>query len=155
MGRGIVTWDGVDGSGSPTPALGLGNVDLTAGGAATGLLFKIGVDLTGEGEELTLRLFKDSVDEFSEASALIPVTDGTASAFAFLPFDSFVGSVGADDVNAIQLLVGEASKSVDAQVESIVSAGPTSQDFVVVPEPAAGLTALIGLIGLLGFRRSR
>ena len=34
IGRGVVTWDGVDLSASLTPSLGLGDIDLTSGGEA-------------------------------------------------------------------------------------------------------------------------
>ena len=118
------------------------------------LLFKTGIDRTGEGEKLVIRLFKDSADEYSEASALIPITDGTATASAFIPYNSFVGSVDPTDINAIQMWMGEASKSIDAQIESVVSVGPTSQNFAVVPEPAALLIFLLGFLGILSFTRS-
>ncbi|MCP4190626.1 MAG: hypothetical protein GY768_08350 [Planctomycetaceae bacterium] len=154
QGRGVITWDGIDGSGSLKPSLGLGNIDLTMKGDATGLLFKTGIDRTGEGEKLVIRLFKDSADEYSEASALIPITDGTATASAFIPYNSFVGSVDPTDINAIQMWMGEASKSIDAQIESVVSVGPTSQNFAVVPEPAALLIFLLGFLGILSFTRS-
>ncbi|MDG2382714.1 MAG: hypothetical protein P8N76_13675 [Pirellulaceae bacterium] len=154
QGRGVITWDGIDGSGSLKPSLGLGNIDLTMNGDATGLLFKTGIDRTGAGEKLVIRLFKDSADEYSEASALIPITDGTATASAFIPYNSFVGSVEPTDINAIQMLVGEGSKSIDAQIESVVSAGPTSQNFVVVPEPASLLILILGLFGIFAFPRN-
>jgi hypothetical protein len=152
-GRGLVTWDGVDFSASETPALGLGNVDLTDGGQATGLLLQLGVDQTGTGESLHFRFFRDSTTEYSEGSVEIPVTGGTATGTAFLPFEGFVGPVTPDDVNAIQMFLGEGSKSIDAQVAWIGTAAPTIHDFVVVPEPtAAGLT-MLALLLLGGFRR--
>jgi hypothetical protein len=154
MGYGIVTWDGVDYSAQATPSMGLGNIDLTEGGKATGLLLKLGVDQTGEGERLRFRLYGDTATEFSEASLEIPVTGGMATATAFLPFDEFAGSVGADQVNAIQMFLGEGTKSVDAQIDWIGTAGPTTYDFAVVPEPSSVGLTLLALL-LMGICRRR
>jgi hypothetical protein len=56
-------------------------------------------------------------------------------------------------VNAIQMLLGEKAKSVDAQVGRLETVGPTTQDFAVVPEPSSLVLALAGWLGLLGWRR--
>ena len=155
LGQGVITWDGVDYSGNPVPALGLGNVDLTVGGTATGFLVKLGIDISGDNELITFCLFRDSVDEFAEASAVIPLTNGTATETVFIPYADFDGPVSAEDVNAIQLLIGEGSKSVDAQVAYVTAIGPVEQNFAVVPEPSSVVLALLGFLSMLKFRRRR
>jgi hypothetical protein len=153
VGHGIITWDGVDMSASPTPSLGLGNVDLTQGGLNEGLLFMLGIDATGAGDKARIRIFNDDASVYSEAMVTIPVTDGTATAHAFLSFDDFVGSVSPTNVNAIQLILGEGAKSVDAQIDFIGAIGPKMQDFEIVPEPSSLVLGLLGLCSLLGLRR--
>ncbi len=156
LGQGVVTWDGVDLSASLTPSLGLGDVDLTDGGQSTGLLMKLGVDPTGVGDTMKIRLFTDSATEYSEGEFLLPVTDGSAAEYVYFPFSDFTGSATPERVNAIQLWLGNGAKSVDAQVDFIGTLGPVRQDFQVVPEPAGATLALISLLGVVcGFRRRR
>jgi hypothetical protein len=149
VGQGVVTWDGIDMSANPVPSLGLGDVDLTGGGVNEGLLMLLGVDATGASETVRIRIFDQSNSEYSEAAIAIPVTDGTATAMAYLPFSDFVGSVSPNKVNAIQLILGEGAKSIDAQVDLIGAIAPVRQDFVVVPEPSAFAIILLGIISLL------
>lgn len=154
IGRAIITWDGKDMLATPTPSLGLGNIDLTSGGLATGIHMRIGVDASGAGETAKIRIFKDDPSVYSEGSVLIPVTDGTAEADAFVAFSDFVGPVSPTDVNAIQLIVGGMRKSIDAQIGQIGTLGPVVQDFLV-PEPSSALLALLGLGAVLATRRRR
>jgi hypothetical protein len=149
LGQGVVTWDGIDLSAGTTPALGLGDVDLTNGGRNTGFMLKLGIDPTGAGDDLKIRIFDDNPEEFSEGSLSIPVTNGAASAYAYLPFEDLAGSVNSDRVNAIQLWLGDGAKSVDAQIGSLGTLGPLVQDFEVTPapEPTGVLTLLIGFLG--------
>ncbi len=157
VGQGIVTWDGIDMSASPTPALNLGDVDLTQGGTNEGIFFRLGIDATGATEHLRVRIFDESATEYSEALVPFPVTDGTASAAAFLPFSDFVGPVAPTKVNAIQMIIGEGAKSIDAQFDIIGAIGPVVQDFVVVPEPATSALSLLAALSLTCVlpRRSR
>jgi large repetitive protein len=155
VGKAIVTWDGIDMSASPTPALNLGDIDLTQGGTNEGLFFRLGIDATGVNERLWIRLFDDSTSEYSEASTLLPVTDGTASGFAYLPFADFVGPVSPSRVNAIQMILGMGAKSVDAQLDLLGAIGPVVQDFAVVPEPSSLVTALVGALSALGLCRRK
>jgi hypothetical protein len=155
IGRGVVTWDGVDRSASLTPSLGLGDVDLTSGGTSTGLIMKLGIDATGVNDRMKIRIFTDSATEYSEATSPLPVTDGSASAYTYLPFSDFAGTATPDRVNAIQLWLGEGAKSVDAQIDYIGTLGPVVQDFAVVPEPAGVTLALFGLLGFVLRRRNR
>jgi hypothetical protein len=153
VGHGIITWDGVDMSASPVPSLGLGNLDLTQGGQNEGIIFSLGIDQAGAGEKLKLRLFGDDASIFSEGIVTIPVTDGTASGTAYLPFSDLVGPVSPSQVNAIQLIVGQGAKSVDSQFDRIGAVGPIVQNFEVVPEPSSLLLTLAGLAGVLKMRR--
>ena len=92
-----------------------------------------------------------SINDVSDDSwlLLIPVTNGAASAYAYLPFGDLAGSVSSDRVNAIQLWLGDGAKSVDAQIGSLGTLGPLVQDFEVTPapEPSGVLTLLIGFLG--------
>lgn len=155
VGHGIITWDGKDNSASPTPSLGLGNIDLTQGGANEGLIMLLGIDATGAGDQARIRIFGDSNTQFSEAYVTIPVTDGTAVAQAYLPFSDFMGPVSPTSVNAIQLILGEGAPAVDSQIDFLGAIGPVHQNFQIVPEPTAIGLGLLGLCSLLGLRRRR
>ncbi len=155
VGLGIITWDGSDNSASPTPGLGLGDIDLTQGGINEGILFALGIDAAGAGDTARIRIFDDSDSDYSEGSVVIPVTDGTSSGTVFLPFSEFVGSVSPTRVNAIQLILGEQARSVDAQIDYLGAAGPLTQNFEVVPEPGSVVLGLLGLCGLWGLSRRR
>ena len=77
-GRGVVTWDGVDNSGSLKPSMGLGGLDLTDGGNNTGFIFQLGVDATGIGESMTLRIHDSSMDAYSDLEVPFAVSGGNA-----------------------------------------------------------------------------
>ena len=129
QGRSIVTWDGADGDGSPIPSMGLGGRDLTEQGQNVGFAMNLGIDPSGSGEQVTVLLYQGNASNVSTASAEIPVTDGTATAFLFLPFSSFSGPVSPTDVDAIQLLIGNGVSSADGQIDVIGIVGPKVQDF--------------------------
>ena len=133
QGRSIVTWDGPDADGNPTPSMGLGGRDLTEAGQNVGFSMNLGVDASGAGQQVTILLYQGDSSNFSTGAADIPVTDGTATAFLFLPFSSFSGPVSPDDVDAIQLLVGEGEASADGQIDVIGVVGPKVQDFANGP----------------------
>lgn len=149
MGTGIITWDGVDGTADPTPSMGLGGVDLTMGGTNSAFLMMLGIDATGAGEVVKVRLFKDGIAGYSEGAIPFPITDGTATVYGSLDFSSLSGPVSPADVDAIQMVLGENKKSIDAQVDFFAVTGPSRQNFfvTVVPEPTGGLLGLMGLIG--------
>jgi hypothetical protein len=154
IGEGVITWDGVDSSASPVPSLGLGNLDLTNAGSDEGLLLRLGVDSTGAGEMVRIRIFDQSQTEYSEAQLHLPATDGSASEAVYVPFSEFQGNVSPSRVNAIQLLLGNGAMSIDAQIDVVGTIGPQVHNFLAVPEPGSlglGLLASFGL--LLGARR--
>ncbi|MEZ6115191.1 MAG: SdrD B-like domain-containing protein [Pirellulaceae bacterium] len=129
VGQSVVTWDGIDNDSNPTPTMGLGGRDLTNGGVNTGLAFRLGIDPTGAGETVTVSLFQGGFGNVSTASGAIPVTDGTASGYLFIPFSDFVGPVTPDNVDAIQLEIGSGISSADGQIDVIGVIGPKQADF--------------------------
>jgi len=140
----VVTWDGVDGDFGRTPAMGLGGRDLTQGGANTGISLRLGIDPSGAGEEMTLRLYQGSAANFSSVSVPIPVTDGTAADFLLIPFSSFTGDVNPSNVDAIQLFFGSGTASIDGQVDVVGAIGPKVQNFANVPEADLAITKTDG-----------
>ena len=140
-GRAVVTWDGVDSSSSETPAMGLGGRDLTQGGINTGIAMNLGIDDAGSGNFLTLRIYQGDASNFSSANATIPITDGTAAGFVFIPFSDFSGPVSADNVDAIQMFVGqEGVPSADGQIDTIGVLGPKVANFANAPTVDLSIT---------------
>ena len=142
-------------SASPVPTLGLGDVDLTEDGLNTGIFFRLGIDSTGQGEELSVRLYDDDPGIYSEGIIQFPVTDGPAKGSAFLAFSDITGPVSPSKVNAIQIWFGEDSPSIDAQIDVIGAMGPVQQNFEIVPDPISFVIALIGFTAWLTLRRRR
>ena len=129
QGRSIVTWDGTDGDGNPVPTMGLGGRDLTEAGQNVGFAMNLGIDPSGAGEQITILLYQGNSSNVSTATAAIPVTDGTATGFLFVPFSSFVGPVSPSNVDAIQLQVGNGVASADGQIDVIGVVGPKVHNF--------------------------
>lgn len=152
-GMGYVTWDGNDMNASPIPSLGLGDIDLTENGKSEGIYLKMGIDSTGEGDAMRLRIFDEDSSVYSEAAVPFPVTDGTAMVSVYVPFTDLVGVVSPEKVNAIQLIFGDDTPSVDAQIDMIGTVGSVEHDFVVVPEPSGLVLSLLGLMALVARRR--
>jgi uncharacterized repeat protein (TIGR01451 family) len=121
-----VTWDGVDGDGGQL-AMNLDGVDLTQGGQNTGLMMRAGVD--NNGATVRVRLYEGSADDYSELSAPIPVTGGTAAGVVFLPFADFPEGASPTSVDAIELYIDTGSESVDGQIDIVGAAGPYVVDF--------------------------
>ncbi len=53
---------------------------------------------------MNISIFEGNASNVSTASAPIPVTDGTASVFLFIPFTDFTGPVNPNNVDAIQFV---------------------------------------------------
>jgi uncharacterized repeat protein (TIGR01451 family) len=122
-----VTWDGEDTDASNV-AINLNGRDLTEAGVNTGLGLQLGVDPAGA-TDVVIRLYQGNSATFSEASAPIPVTDGSAQGYLFIPFSSFTGTVLPTDVDAIQLII-ETNPSADGEIASIGAVGPKTADFL-------------------------
>ena len=126
IGRGVMSWDGIDSDGDQLNPIGLGGFDLTEDGANLGIEFLQGADLPGG--VLTLTVYTDA-DHFSLLSQPIPQTPlGTADILTVFWFDDFTiaAGSGADfaNVGAIELeIVGV--PAMDAQVDEIGTIGPT------------------------------
>jgi uncharacterized repeat protein (TIGR01451 family) len=130
QGSASVTWDGSDLDATPTPSMGLGGVDLTQGGLNTGFAMLAGIDTAGAGDVLTFAIYQDNAENVSSASTPIPVTDGTASQYLFVPFSAFSGPVSPTNVDAIQMTLGmENVPSADGQISLVGVVGPKIFDF--------------------------
>lgn len=126
QGSAIVTWDGQDFGANPTPTMGLGGRDLTQGGLNTGIGMRIGIDSAGAGDTLTIRIYQGDPTNFSSVTAPIPVTGGNATGYLFIPFTDFSGPVSANNVDAIQMSIGDQGvPSADGQLDFIGAIGPT------------------------------
>ena len=134
-GRAIITWDGDDADAGPTPTMGLGGRDLTQGGLNTGISMNLGIDAAGAGRTIEILLYEGSSGNFSKATAAIPVTDGTATGFLYVPFSDFTGPVQPNDVDAIQLVINATGEgtSADGQVDVIGVVGPKTFDIANDP----------------------
>lgn len=134
----ILTWDGIDANATQPPAMGLGGRDLTQGGINTGISMEIGTDVSGQGDIVTIEIYQGDASNVSTASAPVPVTDGTATGFAFIPFTDFTGPVDPSNVDAIQLRVGNPTlPSVDTQIGNIGVIG--AKVFDIENEPTIDL----------------
>ncbi len=133
-GRRIVSWDGIDGSSAIADA-GLGNVDLTSAGTATGLQLQIGADSAAG--TVTIRLYTDdtvagTAARFSAGTFALADTGGVASMTEFIPFSGFTtvngGGVDLTRVGAIALEITGGS-NVNGSAELVGAVGPTVDTF--------------------------
>ncbi len=149
-----VTWDGIDGDMSTTPAAGgLGGIDLTEGGGDM-FSFDLGIDAAGAGEMLTMKIFSGT--DVSTAVIPLPVTNGTATIAQLIPFADFVGTADFTSVDAIQMQLGGNNPSIDAQLGSIgITTSSSGNIAVATPEPSACLMILFGIVWMVGSRRKR
>jgi uncharacterized repeat protein (TIGR01451 family) len=131
-GAGTIAWDGVDLS-AGTLSMGLGGRDLTQGGAATGIVFRIGASIAGATAQM--RLYQGNDLNFSLATLNIPVTTGgAADSYAFIPFNDFFGAVSPTDVDAIELILDANNSGANAiELALIGSNGAKPADFLNVP----------------------
>ncbi len=130
QGRRVVSWDGIDGSAMELADGGLGNLDLTSGGTATGLQLQIGADsATGT---VTIRLYTDdgaagTATRLSTGTFALPNTGGEATSIEFLPFSGFTatggGGVDLTRVGAIELEI-TGGTNVNGSAELVGAIGP-------------------------------
>lgn len=135
QGRLVVSWDGIDGNANVINDTGLGNVDLTSAGTATGLQLLIGADSAAG--SVTIRLYSDdgvagTASRFSTGTFPLPNNMGTATVIEFLPFTGFTpgGGGGADltRIGAIEMEVaGQAN--VNGAAELVGAIGPNVETF--------------------------
>lgn len=131
QGRRVVSWDGIDGDALTLNDAGLGNVDLTSGGTATGLRLETGADSAAG--TATIRIFTDdgaagTATRFSTGVVQIPDTGGVASSLEFLPFSAFTATSGGGAdftrVGAIELEITGAA-NVNGAANLVGAIGPT------------------------------
>ncbi len=130
-GRRVVSWDGIDGDATQIDDTGLGGIDLTSGGEATGLQLQIGAD-RGDGT-VTIRLYSDdgvagTATRFSTAVVPIPDTGGTADSAEFVPFTAFEATSGGGanlmQIGAIEFEI-TGGTNVNGAANLIGAIGPT------------------------------
>ncbi|MEO8495398.1 MAG: SpaA isopeptide-forming pilin-related protein, partial [Planctomycetota bacterium] len=149
-GQQVVTWDGVDGNATSVDDAGLGGIDLTSAGTATGFNLTIGADLAGG--TLTLRVYSDdgvggTASRFSTTTIAMPATGGPATAMEYIPFTSLTPSGGGADftsVGAIEIEfagVGE----LNAKLDLVTVVGPTlfTQNFANFESADLSLTKTV------------
>ncbi len=131
QGQRVVSWDGIDNNAIVINDAGLGNVDLTSGGTATGLQLLIGADSANG--LVTIRLYTDdgvggTTSRFSTGTFALPNTGGTATSPEFLPFSGFTATSGGGAdltrVGAIEMEITGGS-NVNGSAELVGAIGPT------------------------------
>ncbi|MCB9875429.1 MAG: DUF11 domain-containing protein [Planctomycetaceae bacterium] len=130
-GERVITWDGTGGGAAAVNDTGLGGIDLTSTGTATGFNLTIGADLAGG--TLEVLVYSDdgaggTATRFSTATIALPVTGGSASALEYIPFSSFTtgGGGGANfaSVGAIEAGISGVA-NLDAEIDLVTVVGPT------------------------------
>ena len=122
-----VAWDG---NNSANPAVvnytGLGGVDLTDGGKATGVEFQMGAD--HDNGTITIVVYKDAGD-YSMATVTVPNTGGAATGSVFVPFNNFTLGAGSganfSDVGAVVMKI-TGNSAVNGQITAVLAVGPTT-----------------------------
>lgn len=140
-----VNWDG----GNSNPAMlnptGLGGVDLTSQGAATGIMLNAAADRSNS--TLTLKVYTNAANWSYATVQLTDTADGSLSGSGaqFVPFSSFVtgGGTGANfaNVGAVQLSITNPATG-DGQVGPIVTAGPMVLTENLANTPQADLSVV-------------
>ncbi len=138
-----VNWDGNNSNPAVLNPTGLGQIDLTSQGAATGITLAAGVD--HDNSQLTLKVYSDAGD-WSWATVTVPNTaDGSLGASTFVPFSSFNvgGGSGANftRVGAIQLSVSGVN-AADGEVGPITTTGPMVLTANLANTPQADLSVI-------------
>ena len=138
-----VNWDGNNSNAAVLNPTGLGQIDLTSQGAATGITLAAGID--HDNGQLTFKVYTDAGD-WSWATVTIPDTnDGSLGESTFVPFSSFNvgGGAGANftRVGAIQLSISGLN-AADGEVGPIATAGPMVLTANLANTPQADLSVL-------------
>ena len=135
QGQRVVLWDGIDGDAEVIRDDGLGGVDLTNGGLATGLRLAAGAD-SAQGTA-TIRVYTDdgvagTASRFSTGVIAIPDTGGEVSSPEFIPFSAFTatggGGVDFTRVGAIRLEITGAA-NVNGAANLVGAIGPKVETF--------------------------
>jgi uncharacterized repeat protein (TIGR01451 family) len=120
-----VNWDGSNSNAAVLNPTGLGQIDLTSQGAATGITLAAGDD--HDSGQLTLKVYSDAGDWSWATVSMQNTTDGSPGSSTFVPFSSFNvgGGAGANfsKVGAIQLSISGLN-AADGEVGPVQTAGP-------------------------------
>ncbi len=148
IGASVVTWDGIDGD-AQLVSMGLGGQDLTSGGRNDGIVMRAGVDDSGAGTTVELRIYQGNSSRYSSVSRELPVTGGDASGFLFVPFSDFEGPVSPTRVDAIQLRINPLRQGSDGKIDLIAGLGPKVFNISQVVTADLAVTKSNGLEALL------
>lgn len=145
-GTRIVQWDGPDNDALSLDDSGLGEVDLTSGGVATGLRLEAGANASDA--TATVRIYTDdgnteTATRFSTGVIEIPEYGPNSSlSTRFLPFSSFIATSGGGAdftrVGAIELEITGAA-NVSGQANLVGAVGPFEQTFDFANAPSVNL----------------
>lgn len=142
-----LVWDGPDGDAEMTAPVGLGQLDLTDGGALDAFEIEFDSDLA---ITVSLRVY-DALDPagmtWSEATVLVNETPPGTFEFLEVPFTEFTldgpeGAASFANVGAVHL-----------EIAGPAGFDPALQSVQVVPEPAAASLAGVAALALLAHRR--
>lgn len=136
-GTRIITYDGTgESDATAVDGTGLGNVDLTSGGADSALRFAVGSDQTGG--NLIIRAYSSATD-FSTITVPIDNTGGTPTSDVIARFADFTtaGGTGADFTSINALQVEFDTPGANGQMDLIETVGRTE-----ITSNAANLNAM-------------
>ncbi len=145
-GQRTLIYDGVDSDKTNINPTGLGSIDLTNGGAATGIRLNIGVDLANT--NITIRVYGASGTSSSRTLVIPQINPGDPLQELLFPFAQFVagggGAVNFAAVGAIEVEL-DSTNSADGEIGFIDTYGQT-----VITRNLANIPAMT--IGNLVFR---
>ncbi len=154
QGQRIISWDGVDGDATALNDAGLGNVDMTAAGTATGLRLEVGAD--SPAGTATIRIYTDdgvagTASRYSTGVVTIPDTGGVASSLEYLPFTLFTPTSGGgadfSRVGAIELEITGAA-NVNGSANLVGAIGPTVREADFTNRNTANLSLAMSAVPL-------
>lgn len=131
VGRYVASWDGVDNNALVINPTGLGGVDLTNGGASTGIVVRIGVDKSNASG--TIRLYTDATHFSDFTIAGLPDTSGSGGGTVdvLFPYASFTPGAGAaggatfNNIGAIEFTIEATQTAMDGAATFVGTIGPT------------------------------
>jgi len=138
-----VNWDGNNSNAAVLNPTGLGQIDITSQGAATGITLTDGAD--HDNGYLMLKVYSDASDWSWATVPLQNTTDGSLGASTFVAFSSFSvgGGAGADftKVGAIQLGINGVN-AADGEVGPIQTVGPMVKTVNLANVPQVDLSVV-------------
>jgi uncharacterized repeat protein (TIGR01451 family) len=139
----MVNWDGNNSNAAVLNPTGLGQIDITNQGAATGISLSLGAD--HDNGYVTLKVYSDANNWSTTTVPLQNTSDGSLGDSIFIAFGRFTvgGGSGANfsKVGAIQLTITGANAN-DGQVGAIQTVGPMvlTQNLANIPQADLSVT---------------